>query len=36
MNMMEKHKTSPKDIFLQLLSIVTLYGSAAAILTLFF
>ncbi len=34
--MMEKHKTSPKDIFLQLLSIVTLYGSAAAILTLFF
>lgn len=30
------HKTSPKDIFLQLLSIVTLYGSAAGFLTLLF
>ena len=34
--MAEKHKTSPKDIFLQLLSIVTLYGSAVAFLTLLF
>lgn len=31
---MDKYKTSPKDIFLQLLAIVTLYGSAVAFLTL--
>lgn len=34
--MEEKPKTSPKDIFLQLLAIVTLYGSAAGFLTLLF
>ncbi len=34
--MIEKHQASPKDIFLQLLAIVTLYGSAVAFLTLLF
>lgn len=34
--MIEKYKTSPKDIFLQLLAIVTLYGSAVGFLTLLF
>lgn len=34
--MTEKQKTSPKDIFLQLLAIVTLYGSAVAFLTLLY
>jgi len=32
----QAYKTSPKDIFLQLLAIVTLYGSAAGVLTLLF
>lgn len=32
----QAYKTSPKDIFLQLLAIVTLYGSAAGVLTLSF
>lgn len=32
--MNEHKKTSPKDIFLQLLAMVTLYGSAAGVLTL--
>jgi hypothetical protein len=34
--MNEKHKTSPKDIFLQLLIIVALYASATAFLTILF
>ena len=32
----QTHKTSPKDIFLQLLAIVTLYGSAGGVLALLF
>src|SRR3989344_4672855 len=37
MSMVEaSHKPSPKDIFLQLLAIVTLYGAVAGVLTLLF